>query len=181
MQITIHQAKGLEFPTVFIPRFNEGTMPLDNRMSEGAGSEDGKSQDCARHVQEERRLAFVALSRAKSQLFVSWISKSRFGEPLLPSRFIEEIPSNLMTAAAVCITPSEAPMHAFPQCNGPMPRIIRPLPPLSMGSGSMPPPKVFASAPAASAPQGFTGAFRKASDLLAEQAASSTAQRMPNK
>ncbi len=161
---------------MFIPRFNEGTMPLDNRMSEGAGSESGQPQDSARHIQEERRLAFVALSRAKSQLFVSWVSKSRFGEPLLPSRFIEEIPSNLMTAAVVA--PSDTPVIAFPQCNGP-PRFNKPLQSHSMVSGSMPLPTP--DAPAASATQGFMGAFRKASDLLAEQVSGSVAQRVPNK
>ena len=137
MQITIHQAKGLEFPTVFIPRFNEGTMPLDNRMSEGAGSESGQPQDSARHVQEERRLAFVALSRAKSQLFVSWVTKSRFGEPLLPSRFIEEIPSNLLTQSAAA-APSLTPAIAFPQCSVPLPRMNMPLPHSSLTSGSTP-------------------------------------------
>jgi hypothetical protein len=163
---------------VFIPRFNEGTMPLDNRMSEAAGSESGQAQDSARHIQEERRLAFVALSRAKSQLFVSWVSKSRFGEPLLPSRFIEEIPSNLMTAAVVA--PSDTPAIAFPQCSGP-PRFNKPLQSHSTVSGSMPLPASTASAPAASATQGFMGAFRKASDLLAEQVSGTVAQRVPNK
>ena len=161
---------------MFIPRFNEGTIPLDNRMSEAAGSENGESHDSARHVQEERRLAFVAISRAKSQLFVSWVGRSRFGEPLLPSRFMEEIPSSLITVAAAA--PSDTPVVAFPQCNGPVPRTIRPLPPASIISGSMPPPTA-----AAPAPQGFMGAFRKASDLLAEHASASAApaQRMPNK
>ena len=176
-QITIHQAKGLEFPTVFIPRFNEGTIPLDNRMSEAAGSEQGQCDDSARHLQEERRLAFVALSRAKSQLFVSWVSKSRFGEPLLPSRFIEEIPSNLMTVAAA--TPSDLPAVAFPQCNRPIPRANQQLPPPSIVRGSMPPP--IASECTTPAPQGFMGAFRKASDVLAEYASGPAAQRMQNK
>jgi ATP-dependent exoDNAse (exonuclease V) beta subunit len=176
MQITIHQAKGLEFPTVFIPRFNEGTMPLDNRMSEGAGSESGQPQDSARHVQEERRLAFVALSRAKSQLFVSWVTKSRFGEPLLPSRFIEEIPSNLLTQSAAA-APSLTPAIAFPQCSVPLPRMNMPLP-HSSSTGSTP--LSTASLPATSAAQGFMGAFRKASELLAEQAGAA-AQSIPNK
>ncbi len=177
MQITIHQAKGLEFPTVFIPRFNEGTIPLDNRMSEGAGSESGQPQDSARHVQEERRLAFVALSRAKSQLFVSWVTKSRFGEPLLPSRFIEEIPSNLLTQSAAA-APSNTPAIAFPQCSVPLPQMNIPLPHSSWTGGSTP--LSTSSLPATSAAQGFMGAFRKASDLLAEQA-SAAAKSIPNK
>jgi DNA helicase-2/ATP-dependent DNA helicase PcrA len=173
-QITIHQAKGLEFPTVFIPRFNEGTIPLDNRMSEGAGAENGESHDAARHVQEERRLAFVAISRAKSQLFVSWVGRSRFGEPLLPSRFMEEIPSSLITVSGAAAAPSDTNTIAFPQCNGPLSRTIRPLPSPSITSGPMPPP--VASVAVVPAPQGFMGAFRKASDLLAENASSAHAK-----
>jgi hypothetical protein len=162
---------------VFIPRFNEGTIPLDNRMSESASSESAESHDSARHVQEERRLAFVALSRAKTQLFVSWVSKSRFGEPLLPSRFIEEIPSHLMTAAVAA--PSDTKIVTFPQCNGPITRMNMPPPPPSTVRGSTTMPTT--PAVAAAVPQGFMGAFRKASDLLAEQAAGASAQRQPNK
>jgi hypothetical protein len=176
-QITIHQAKGLEFPTVFIPRFNEGTIPLDSRMSEGSGSESGQSRDYSGHIQEERRLAFVAISRAKSKLFVSWVGKSRFGEALLPSRFIDEIPSHLTTLAAAA--PSDAPIAAFPQCHGPQPRIIHG-PPHSSSVGSSTPHQI-ASTVTAPNQQGFMGAFRKASDLLAEQAAGYCVQRKPNK
>jgi ATP-dependent exoDNAse (exonuclease V) beta subunit len=165
----------LEFPTVFIPRFNEGTIPLDNRVSESSCSQAAESQDCARHVQEERRLAFVALSRAKTQLFVSWVSKSRFGEPLLPSRFIEEIPPNLMTA--VTAAPSDTHMVAFPQCHGPFPRMSTPAPPVPTARDSATVP--MTSAFAAPASQGFMGAFRKASDLLAEQASHSAARPLP--
>jgi DNA helicase-2/ATP-dependent DNA helicase PcrA len=178
LQITIHQAKGLEFPTVFIPRFNEGTIPLDNRMSE-SGSEKAECHDAARHVQEERRLAFVALSRAKTQLFVSWVSKSRFGEPLLPSRFIEEIPSNLMTAAAAA--PTDVHTVTFPQCHGPLGRTSMPPQPSTIRSSTTIPMVSAVANIAAPAQQGFMGAFRKASELLAEQASSIPASRMPNK
>jgi hypothetical protein len=176
-QITIHQAKGLEFPTVFIPRFNEGTIPLDNRISDATGSEQGQCDDSAHHIQEERRLAFVALSRAKSQLFVSWVSKSRFGEPLLPSRFIEEIPSDLMSSPAVA--PSDTPVVAFPQCSRPIPRANQHLPPSSTVCGSLPLP--MASECAAPAPPRFMGAFRKASDVLADYASAPAAHRKQDK
>ena len=162
---------------MFIPRFNEGTIPLDNRMSEASGSEQDQCHDSARHIQEERRLAFVALSRAKSQLFVSWVSKSRFGEPLLPSRFIEEIPSNLMTAPAVA--PSDTPAVAFLQCSMPILRANQHLPPPSTVCGSMPLP--MASESAAPAPPRFMGAFRKASDVLADYASVPAAQRKQDK
>ncbi len=146
-------------------------MPLDHRMAESAGAEKAGAHDSERHVQEERRLAFVALSRAKTQLFVSWVSKSRFGEPLLPSRFMEEIPSHLITAAAAA--PSDEQVVALPQCHGALPRASAQLQPPSTATGSTttPMPAVAAAA------QGFMGAFRKASDLLAEQTQRIPAQR----
>lgn len=83
---TIHSAKGLEFPTVFICGLEDGIMP-----SSRAG-EDG------RDTEEERRLMYVAITRAKNKLYLTR-SKSRYlygrREPTLPSKFINELSDEL--------------------------------------------------------------------------------------
>ncbi|MBS1333126.1 MAG: ATP-binding domain-containing protein, partial [Clostridiales bacterium] len=85
--MTVHSAKGLEFPYVFLPGFEDGLFPssraLDNRESE----------------EEERRLAYVAITRAKKALTILY-TKSRviYGrtEFCTPSRFLDEIPDDLL-------------------------------------------------------------------------------------
>ena len=84
--MTVHSAKGLEFPYVFLPGFEDGLFPssrsLDSRDTE----------------EEERRLAYVAITRAKKELTVIY-TKSRviYGrtEFCTPSRFLKEIPDDL--------------------------------------------------------------------------------------
>ena len=86
--MTIHSAKGLEFPTVFLPGFEEGIFPGDQSLqSESA-------------LEEERRLAYVAITRAKKQLIITHTNtRLLYGQtkqnPL--SRFAMEIPKNLVT------------------------------------------------------------------------------------
>jgi len=81
--MTIHSAKGLEFDIVFLPGLEEGTFPSSKSLEE------------ANSVEEERRLMYVAITRAKKELIISF-AKNRyiFGEfqNLNPSRFISEIP-----------------------------------------------------------------------------------------
>jgi DNA helicase-2/ATP-dependent DNA helicase PcrA len=85
--MTIHAAKGLEFDTVFIVGLEEGTLPhynsLDNELD----------------VEEERRLMYVAMTRAKNQLYISHVMKNRLrmDTPTEPSRFISEIPLEYLT------------------------------------------------------------------------------------
>ena len=83
--MTIHSAKGLEFDIVFLPGLEEGTFPSS------------KSLEDASSIEEERRLMYVAITRAKKELIISF-AKNRyiFGEfqSLNPSRFINEIPNN---------------------------------------------------------------------------------------
>ena len=80
--MTIHGAKGLEFDTIFIPGLEEGVFPSS------------KSLDDQDNLEEERRLAYVAITRAKQRLYLSY-AQSRFlyGEfqSNLPSRFLKEI------------------------------------------------------------------------------------------
>ncbi|EMJ96977.1 MULTISPECIES: ATP-dependent helicase [unclassified Leptospira] len=82
--MTVHNAKGLEFPTVFITGLEEGTFPHFMSLEEPNGQE------------EERRLFYVALTRARQKLYLSYSRTSRkFGkvEDRIPSRFLPEIPS----------------------------------------------------------------------------------------
>lgn len=87
--MTLHSAKGLEFPLVYIPGMEEGIFPGFRCMSE----ED---------VEEERRLAYVGITRAKKKLYISHtISRMLFGNTSRNkiSRFLEEIPGSLMEDA----------------------------------------------------------------------------------
>ena len=89
--MTLHSAKGLEFPLVFLPGWEEGTFPSQKSLDENglAG------------LEEERRLAYVGITRAKEiakiyfvanrQIYGSWQSA-------LPSRFIDELPPQHVTA-----------------------------------------------------------------------------------
>ena len=80
--MTMHTAKGLEFPYVFIIGAEEEILPHANSLEE-----DG--------LEEERRLAYVAITRAQRQLTISFCKmRNKFGEttPCEPSRFLEELP-----------------------------------------------------------------------------------------
>ena len=84
--MTIHSAKGLEFPVVFLPGMEEGIFPGIQSMF--------KTDD----VEEERRLAYVGITRAKKNLYISHASmRMLFGTTSrnLPSRFVVEIPEAL--------------------------------------------------------------------------------------
>ncbi len=80
--MTIHAAKGLEFDTVFVIGLSEGIFPNERAMSEGK-----------RGLEEERRLAYVAYTRAKNKLFLTEVSGFSFVLTKLrsKSRFIDEV------------------------------------------------------------------------------------------
>ena len=85
--MTLHAAKGLEFDTVFLPGWEEGLFPSQRTMDENglAG------------LEEERRLAYVGLTRAKKRIRVSFAANRRVHgswQSALPSRFITELPQN---------------------------------------------------------------------------------------
>ncbi len=85
MLITLHSAKGLEFEIVFLPGWEEGLFPHQRALDEG-GSE---------ALEEERRLAYVAITRAKQKLFITMAnSRKVYGQwqNNLPSRFVNELP-----------------------------------------------------------------------------------------
>ncbi len=80
--MTLHTAKGLEFRHVYLIGFEEGLLPHQNSIDEG-------------DIEEERRLAYVGVTRAQTYLTLSYTSKrQRYGKDLRcqPSRFLEELP-----------------------------------------------------------------------------------------
>ena len=83
--MTMHAAKGLEFDVVFLPGWEEGLFPHQKSLEEKG--------DFA--LEEERRLAYVGITRAKKEAFLSFAMKRAYhGDWMdaLPSRFINEIP-----------------------------------------------------------------------------------------
>jgi ATP-dependent DNA helicase Rep len=85
--MTLHAAKGLEFPFVFIMGMEEEILPHRNSIETG-------------DISEERRLAYVGITRAKQQLtFTLAHKRKQYGEmaQTTPSRFLEELPPDLLT------------------------------------------------------------------------------------
>jgi DNA helicase II / ATP-dependent DNA helicase PcrA len=88
--MTLHAAKGLEFPAVFIAGLEEELLPHFRSISE-SGDDEG--------LEEERRLFYVGMTRAQEQLHLSYASyRMHFGQTSarMPSRFLEEIPTELI-------------------------------------------------------------------------------------
>jgi DNA helicase-2/ATP-dependent DNA helicase PcrA len=85
--MTLHAAKGLEFDTVFLPGWEEGLFPNQRAMDEGGN----------KGLEEERRLAYVGLTRARKRAIVSYAANRRIyanWQSSIPSRFIEELPED---------------------------------------------------------------------------------------
>ncbi len=83
--MTLHSAKGLEFETVFLPGWEEGLFPHQRALDEGGRS----------GLEEERRLAYVGLTRAKLRAHIWFVSNRRIHglwQSTIPSRFLDELP-----------------------------------------------------------------------------------------
>lgn len=81
--MTLHASKGLEFPVVFIAGVNDGVIPITRDDSD---------------IEEERRLLYVGMTRAKKRLFLCYpLERNSYGktEPIYSSRFLDEIPEKL--------------------------------------------------------------------------------------
>ena len=88
--MTLHAAKGLEFPVVFLAGLEDGMFPHSRSIAFGAPSGE---------LEEERRLMYVGITRAKDDLYLSWAQRRRIWGDIkyFPrSRFINEIPGNLL-------------------------------------------------------------------------------------
>lgn len=86
--MTIHASKGLEFPVVFIAGAEEGIIPHERSLEEEAGN-----------IEEERRLFYVAITRARNKLFITSCAQRRRNHAFsqrTPSPFLNEIPPNLI-------------------------------------------------------------------------------------
>jgi len=85
--MTLHTAKGLEFPVVFLTGMEDGTFPHQRSLAE------------PKELEEERRLAYVGITRARERLHLSRAAvRSAFGQPMYQpaSRFLDEIPDELL-------------------------------------------------------------------------------------
>jgi DNA helicase-2/ATP-dependent DNA helicase PcrA len=85
--MTLHAAKGLEFEHVFLPGWEEGVFPHQRALDEG-----GRDS-----LEEERRLAYVGITRARKTLLISYAANRRIynqWQSAIPSRFIEELPKD---------------------------------------------------------------------------------------
>ena len=91
--MTLHSAKGLEFPLVFLPGWEEGVFPSQRSLDENGD----------RGLEEERRLAYVGLTRAREEARVSFVANRQvYGRwtSQLPSRFVDELPLANVEAAS---------------------------------------------------------------------------------
>jgi ATP-dependent DNA helicase Rep len=109
---TLHAAKGLEWPHVMLVGVTEGMLPfkLRDNPDESTGKEsaaqraqaqEAASETLTTHLQEERRLMYVGITRAQRSLAVSWTRKRKKGREMIsaqPSRFIAEMGLDQATA-----------------------------------------------------------------------------------
>ncbi|MEA3441106.1 MAG: UvrD-helicase domain-containing protein [Chloroflexota bacterium] len=117
--LTLHAAKGLEFPIVFIAGLNDGVLPHS------------RSFEDPEEMMEERRLLYVGITRAKDILYLVFsLKRSAFGysEPVDPSRFLRDIPEDLLDGVLLkkkrdhqVSTPSHPERWRVPQSEGSTP------------------------------------------------------------
>ncbi len=91
--MTLHNAKGLEYETVFVVGCEDGSFPHMKALEEGG-------------EEEERRLCYVAITRARSRLYMTWTRERQlFGraERNLPSRFVDELPEELTERSSTAV------------------------------------------------------------------------------
>ncbi|MCV3769206.1 MAG: DNA helicase II, partial [Wolbachia pipientis] len=92
--MTLHAAKGLEFPCVFLPGWEEGLFPHQKSFEDKSG----------KALEEERRLAYVGITRAKEMLIISCVSKREINNQwklMCASRFIKELPRENVKVSSI--------------------------------------------------------------------------------
>ena len=102
--LTLHSAKGLEFPVVFIIGLEDGLLPHS------------RSFDDVEQMEEERRLCYVGITRAKERVYLVHAFRRTlygFSDVSLPSRFLEDIPNHLVAGRAVKKTPAKQGKRRF--------------------------------------------------------------------
>jgi len=103
--MTLHAAKGLEFPVVFMVGMEDGLFPSSRALEEGP-----------RQLEEERRLCYVGMTRAREELHLSYAqSRMQFGQRgyASPSRFLEDMGYELMQRQAAPVTPQSQDYNEF--------------------------------------------------------------------
>ena len=115
--MTLHTAKGLEFPVVFVTGWEDGMFPHMRALGDPT------------ELSEERRLAYVGITRARQRLYVSRAKvRSSWGQPMLnpESRFLQEIPQELIDWRRIDPTPSfSAPVSGAGRFGSPRPSPAR--------------------------------------------------------
>ncbi|NJM65317.1 MAG: DNA helicase PcrA [Acaryochloris sp. RU_4_1] len=107
--MTLHSAKGLEFPIVFLVGLEQGLFPNFRSLEDPTA------------LEEERRLCYVGITRAQERLFISHARERRlYGsrEPAMPSLFLSELPRELLQMDSLSTIPAESP-HLSPEIGTP--------------------------------------------------------------
>ena len=120
--MTLHSAKGLEFPIVFLGGLEEGLFPSSKSMDESG------------RLEEERRLAYVGITRARQKLVISYAESRRIhGQDNynIPSRFLREIPTHLLHDVRPKAAPVRTSYGSAPRSTGHAPIEA---PPLKLGA-----------------------------------------------
>ena len=105
--MTLHGAKGLEFDTVFLPGWEEGLFPNQRALDESG----------AKGLEEERRLAYVGITRARRRAIISYAANRRVyanWQSSIPSRFIEELPDEVIERVGSAALERQARLMAAP-------------------------------------------------------------------
>jgi DNA helicase II / ATP-dependent DNA helicase PcrA len=116
--MTLHGAKGLEFDTVFLPGWEEGLFPNQRALDEGG----------VKSLEEERRLAYVGLTRARRRAIVSYAANRRIyanWQSSIPSRFIEELPDANVERTGSAMLARDARVLAATTFTGQFPLVAR--------------------------------------------------------
>ena len=112
--MTLHAAKGLEFDCVFLPGWEEGVFPSQRSLDEGGNAA----------LEEERRLAYVGITRARRRLMISHAANRRIyanWQSAIPSRFVDELPEGPVAHLGSAALAREQRLTAAPVFNGQFP------------------------------------------------------------